>query len=60
MNKRTLLAACAASAISALALAPHIAGAQSNKPIKIALIASKTGRSRTGRSKNDRMSGIVK
>ena len=43
MNKRTLLAACAASAISALALAPQIAGAQSNKPIKIALIASKTG-----------------
>jgi len=43
MNKRTLLATCAASAISALALAPHIAGAQTNKPIKIALIASKTG-----------------
>ena len=42
MNKRTLIAACAAACLSA-ALMPQMASAQSNRPIKIALIASKTG-----------------
>jgi len=42
MKKRTLIAACAA-AVAGTALLPGLALAQSNKPIKIALIASKTG-----------------
>lgn len=42
MLKRTLLAACAASALLGAALLPVSAAAQ-GKPIKIALIASKTG-----------------
>jgi branched-chain amino acid transport system substrate-binding protein len=41
MNKRTLLAACAAAAALGFASVPALA--QSSKPIKIALIASKTG-----------------
>jgi branched-chain amino acid transport system substrate-binding protein len=41
MNRRLLLATCAAAA--ALGHAPQFAAAQSNRPIKIALIASKTG-----------------
>ena len=43
MNKRTLVAACAATAVLALGWAPLLAHAQSTRPIKIALIASKTG-----------------
>ncbi len=43
MNKRPLLAACVAAAVAAAAVLPGMAFAQADKPIRIALIASKTG-----------------
>ncbi|MDB5875083.1 MAG: transporter permease [Ramlibacter sp.] len=43
MIKRSLLAAVFAAALLSAAIAPELAQAQANRPIKIALIASKTG-----------------
>ena len=42
MKKRTFIASCVTSLLS-IAFLPSLAQAQNNRPIKIALIASKTG-----------------